>query len=568
VGENVMAKKPPPLPEGFELESAGPANPVPQLPEGFELEGAANAPQQEPAQGDQPKGMIAAGLAGVGRGIAGMPGIVGDIQTIARKAEPYLGIKTPKNPWIQAPTSEQMIEKAAEFAPGIKYQPQTTGEKYAASVGSFLPGALIGGGGMVRNALAFGVAPGLASEAAGQMTEGTAAEPYARVAGGLVGGMAGPALSNVPGRLMSPIRQSPAIAQDVALAEHQGINSLTAGQRTGSKGLQWLEQTAMDNPLTGRNAERVAREQGEDIARATSRSTGYEAPNLRDQYFVDTQRALGDEYNALHARNAINVDQQLLGDVGTAQAEFARLTNGGQSGLVNNYVQEVGRARQGGGTIAGDVYQSLRRRIGDDIPYAASPAEGRSLTQIRDALDQSMRRSVSPEDAALWNDLDRRYSNFKVLEEAAAKRGQNIARGNVEPGAVQSAVTKRNAKGFVRGRSDLGNLAQALEAIGMKLPQSGTQPRTMAQNILNLGNLGASGTGAAAGGMMAGVPGAIAGAAIPAITSNLVMSRPVQAYLGNQAARRLGLLADVDKARRVRGLLGGGVSGAAGQRSR
>jgi hypothetical protein len=563
-----MAKKPPPLPEGFELESSGPANSVPQLPEGFELEGAANTPQQEPAQGEQPKGMIAAGLAGVGRGIAGMPGIVGDIQALARKAEPYLGIKTPKNPWIQAPTSEQMIENAAEYVPGIKYQPQTTGEKYAASVGSFLPGALMGGGGIARNALAFGVAPGLASEAAGQMTEGTAAEPWARAAGGLVGGMAGPALSNIPGRIMSPIRQSPAIAQDVALAEQQGIKSLTAGQRTGSKGLQWLEQTAMDNPLTGRNAERVAREQGEDIAKATSRSTGYEAPNLRDQYFVDTQRALGDEYNALHARNAINVDQQLLGDVGTAQAEFARLTNGGQSGLVNNYVQEVGRARQGGGTIAGDVYQSLRRRIGDDIPYAASPAEGRSLTQIRDALDQSMRRSVSPEDAATWGDLDRRYSNFKVLEEAAAKRGQNIARGNVEPGAVQSAVTKRNAKGFVRGRSDLGNLAQALEAIGMKLPQSGTQPRTMAQNILNLGNLGASGTGAAAGGMIAGIPGAVAGAAIPAITSNLVMSRPVQAYLGNQAATRLGLLADVGRARRVRGLLGGGVSGAAGQRSR
>jgi hypothetical protein len=563
-----MAKKPPPLPEGFELESSGPANSVPQLPEGFELEGAANTPQQEPTQGDQPKGMIAAGLAGVGRGIAGMPGIVGDIQALARKAEPYLGIKTPKNPWIQAPTSEQMIENAAEYVPGIKYQPQTTGEKYAASVGSFLPGALMGGGGMVRNALAFGVAPGLASEAAGQMTEGTAAEPYARVAGGLVGGMVGPALSNVPGRIMSPIRQAEDVAEHVARAEGAGVKSLTAGQKTGSRAVKWVEGTAMDSPFTGRNAERVAKEQGEDIARAMSRETGYESSKLGAEEFANILGKggkLGQEYDVLHGRNTLNMDQQFLGDVGSANAEVMRRMSGKTPSTVQAYLDEIARGRKRGGTLAGDVYQDLRGRIGEDARLAATPAEQEALISLKRSLDSAMSRSMSPEDYKDLMDLNRRYSNAKVLEAAAARRGENIARGYVEPSAVSSEVSNRNKAAFVRGRSDLGNLSRSLEAIGMKLPQSGTQPRTMAQNILNLG--GALGP-AAAGATFGGIPGAIAGLAVPHVMSNVVMSRPIQGWLANQNATRLGLLADVGRARRVRGLLGGGVSGAAGQRSR
>lgn len=70
------------------------------------------------------------------------------------------------------------------------YQPQTTAGHYAETVGSFLPAAVAGPGGVVRNALTFGVAPGLASEAAGQLTAGSSLEPWARggaaiAAGGL-----------------------------------------------------------------------------------------------------------------------------------------------------------------------------------------------------------------------------------------------------------------------------------------------------------------------------------------------------------------------------------------------
>ncbi|KFC74506.1 hypothetical protein FG93_01092 [Bosea sp. LC85] len=67
-------------------------------------------------------------------------------------------------------------------SPVTNYKPKTIAGKYTQTVGEFIPGALAGPGGVTRNAVVFGVLPGLASEAAGQATKGSAVEPYARAA--------------------------------------------------------------------------------------------------------------------------------------------------------------------------------------------------------------------------------------------------------------------------------------------------------------------------------------------------------------------------------------------------
>jgi hypothetical protein len=66
-----------------------------------------------------------------------------------------------------------------------EYQPRTTYGEYAGTVGEFLPAAIGGPAGLARRAGVATVA-GLGSEAAGQATEGTALEPYARIAGAIV----------------------------------------------------------------------------------------------------------------------------------------------------------------------------------------------------------------------------------------------------------------------------------------------------------------------------------------------------------------------------------------------
>lgn len=67
------------------------------------------------------------------------------------------------------------------------YQPKTTAGEYARTVGEFAPAALAGPGGVLAKT-AMATIPAVTSETAGQLTEGTVAEPYARVGGALAGG--------------------------------------------------------------------------------------------------------------------------------------------------------------------------------------------------------------------------------------------------------------------------------------------------------------------------------------------------------------------------------------------
>jgi hypothetical protein len=131
------------------------------------------------------------GLVKGGIGLAGLPGDVNDL--MARGGEwlgnklglPPLPAGTKFSPNI--PTS-QSIQSGVEDVTGKFYQPQTTAGKYAQTIGEFAPAVFSGPGGLLRKT-AQTVIPGAASEAAGEATEGTALEPWARAGAGIVGGL-------------------------------------------------------------------------------------------------------------------------------------------------------------------------------------------------------------------------------------------------------------------------------------------------------------------------------------------------------------------------------------------
>lgn len=138
------------------------------------------------------------GLANTGVGLAGLPG---DMQRLAVGGLDWLGKKV----GLPEPTPEQMaqfggfdrekamlpgsqqIREKIEGVTGKFYEPQTVPGEYARTGGEFAVGALAPGG-LVRKA-AMIAAPALASETAGQLTKGTEAEPYARFAGAMAGGL-------------------------------------------------------------------------------------------------------------------------------------------------------------------------------------------------------------------------------------------------------------------------------------------------------------------------------------------------------------------------------------------
>mgnify|MGYP000956111142 CR=1 FL=1 len=83
------------------------------------------------------------------------------------------------------------LQQDIESVTGPAYVPHTRAGKFASTAGEFVPGAMIGGlPNMARNAVAYGVVPGLVSEGTGQVFEGGPMEGPARLVGGLAGGLA------------------------------------------------------------------------------------------------------------------------------------------------------------------------------------------------------------------------------------------------------------------------------------------------------------------------------------------------------------------------------------------
>lgn len=112
---------------------------------------------------------------GLAKGVAAVAGLPGDVQQWI----------TGESRATSLPTSEGIGNAIAAPFGGF-YEPQTTAGKYAETIASFAPAAAVPGSIAARVARV--AVPGAASEAAGQATEGTWAEPYARVGGALLGG--------------------------------------------------------------------------------------------------------------------------------------------------------------------------------------------------------------------------------------------------------------------------------------------------------------------------------------------------------------------------------------------
>lgn len=177
-----------------------------------------NAPKQDVGvAGDVAK---SAGIGLVEGGI-GVLGMGGDVRNLASKATDYvgqsLGVSQPSldtfkgivslgskaipgvGGFLAGPTSQE-IQGGIEQRTGEFYKPQTMAGEYAHTAGQFAPGlAVPGGQGSLLTRVATQVAlPAFASETAGQLTKGTDFEPYARLAGGIGGGVLGSALTRSP----------------------------------------------------------------------------------------------------------------------------------------------------------------------------------------------------------------------------------------------------------------------------------------------------------------------------------------------------------------------------------
>lgn len=435
---------------------------------------------------------------------------------------------------FSGPTSQQ-VGDIAKPVTGDLYKPQSTAGKYAKTIGEFVPGAALPGG-IARRLLGNVLAPAVGSEAAGQATEGTAAEPYARLGGAVAGGLAPSALS----RLITPLPASAQRAAAVNTLRNEGVTDLTAGQVTGRKGLQYFE-----SERGGRSAANTQVNQAEQFTSAILRRTGETATRATPEVIDGAFTRIGQQFDALGARNSVQVDRRFGNDIATLQGEYTRFANPAQKQTVHEAVNDlIGVVQRNNGVIPGAEYNTMRSRLGTVMRGARRSGDNQVADAYSDmirALDDGMERSVraagNPADVAAWREARNQYRNLLVVERAANGAGEAAAEGLISPAKLRQATSAVHGKrNYARGDGDFAELSRAGNSVMTPLPNSGTAQRLSTQNF-GMSPAGAA-IGGTAGAFIGGPIGAGIGTAVggylPAAAGRLSTSGIGRAYLGNQ----------------------------------
>lgn len=486
---------------------------------------------------------------GLGRGATGLLGLPGDLLRLGSR----LGVFPDSEPPI--PSSKQIQDKA-EGITGKFYEPQTTAGKYASTVSEFLPGAVIGPGSLASKA-AMSATAGLGSEAAGQLSAGTSAEPYARLAGGLAGAFA-PAIA---ARGISPMRIPQERQQFIDTLDQAGV-PLTAGQRTGSKGLQWMESHLGDLPGSGGVGTAMKEKQLGAFTGAALGEAGVNAERALPDTIKKGFKDIGDRIDTVTSRNTMQMDHVFAQEFGDAARTYIQNVNpAARAPAVGRWIDDFTNIASQGGAVDGRAYQQMRSRLTQMVENTGDNDLKFFYKNLRNSLDGAMERSIqatNPADAGLLGEARRQWGNLKDISKASAAAGENAAQGFITPQQMRAQVAGgNNRQRYAKGQGDLAELTRAGNAVIPQLANSGTPARLAAEKVL-------SAPGAVVGGFAGGPMGAIAGAAAPfapGLAGRALMSGPIQAYLANQlaagvkgpSAKRLGLLMLSDP--KTRGLL-------------
>jgi len=412
-----------------------------------------------------------------------------------------------------------------------QYQAQTTPGEYAGTVGEFIPGAMMGGGG-VKAALQMGVVPGLASEAAGQATEGTKAEPWARLVAGMAAAPAIAALGNGARAVVSPYGGAdPERLKLAKVLDDFGV-PITAGQRTGSVGLRKAEGATSAG-------ERISETQADAFTKAALKTIGEDATRATPEVLDGAAKRIGAVFDDVVAGVDVTPDAPFLTKLAAANDTYKQLkATPNAAPIIRNILRVGSAAFRGKNTIPAETLKTWRSTLSNlttDLDAATRIAARETLEAVDDALEGAIIAAGKPENVARLATARSQWRNFLAIESAASRAGEQANLGVISPARLASAVTAQGRSAMARGkRGDIGELSRAGVAVMSPLP---TTTAGGVRNVPGVSAIIGGGVGGAVGSAV-GSPaiGAALGMLAPAAISAAKMTGPMQRYLANQAA--------------------------------
>lgn len=401
------------------------------------LGAAPAAPEEAPVTAEGTAKATAAGAAKGALGmIGGIPALAGAAKAAANKylIDPVLDATLGKPkvdpdslgaPDVNAMASPDALQKQVEKVTGEFHKPQNTTEKYADTIGSFLPGVPGGGGSLASRLVTRAVVPGAASEAAGQATEGTAAEPYARIGAAVLGGAA-------------------------------------ASRAAASRSAQKLQ--AMPT-LDEVNAEKTRLYNTQDVKdlRATPQSVNGLGNTIAQQ--LDQRGFFREDHGGVF--NAVDRLRNANGPVSLDEIEAVKKALSGHAGQIDAFGRPTPTS-----AAANHAKGVIENFIDTDLRNPANIASGNSRTAIKNLMEARANAG-----AAIRSDQVSRLINNAEVDAGAANSGMNIQnriRQTLKP-FLKNGEAKMNGyndeerammTNLVRGSTAMNALRFAGNAIG------------------------------------------------------------------------------------------------------
>ena len=429
-------------------------------------------------------------------------------------------------------------------------QPQTPGEKAAVNIGSTALGAL-GPGGYGRllsrapSAMAqtvgsqmaatpiLDVASAATGEAAKQAIEQKGGGAGAATVGGLAASMLPYAGAVAGRRVITPVpSQLTPEQQKLAQTLREAGVPLSAGQATGSKNLQFVEDQAAKLPLGELLVKNPTAGQQQAFTTGVLKKAGINetaaTPEVLAQAHKDIGRTIGD----ITSQHTVQFDPQYATDIYSMLGNYGKNLSTDQKNTIASYISDL---KDAGSRISGEVYQKTRSNIGRAI-RAQNGVNGDkeyqgALIGLQNALDdaaqRSMMRAGAQDSVEALQTARQQYANLMVIEDAVARSGQAGASGQINASALsaaaKSAVGKRQ---YARGVGDLNELSRAGDAFVRPLADTTTARRNA---LLGLSAMAGSAY------PTFGPLGAAAVMGAPALASGALNNPLIQRWLRNQA---------------------------------
>lgn len=477
--------------------------------------------------GDYVRGATAA----VARGMADIPAIPANLAQLgALGIEKATGMESPSmvsRGLSKLPDTRDMLSQIPVIGPESEYKAPGTAGDFISTMGEFAGGAGVaaGPGAMVR----YGALPGAASELAGQATEGTKAEPYARTAAALATSLAATPKPDRYGRGLARVDDE---ARESAnyMAQH-GVRP-TAGQVMDSQRLMKMEGSLSATPS-----------QQEAFTRAALKMAGNEtAKRATPQTLNKTQKAITDGMN-----NILNIDAPIPPAIGQRVMTVADDYFSGTAGrdlpvslrkvsdeLLDLATQPVGS------TIPAKTLRKWRTILGQHTTsnQEATRFAAHELREVIDDVTESALASLGrSDDIAALGELRTQYRNFMTIADASTRGGREGARGILSPERLDGAAKRvmgRTNYATEKG-TELSKLSRrGVGTIGAAPTVTAGGIRDVLTPLISSGGLGGAGamSGAAAGMSLPGILAMTAGgAALPVVGRGMLNSGVVQSGL-------------------------------------